>query len=86
MKRNNFGQIGIIIAVSTAVLHYFEIIDIYVNGIISAIALVFLLISLYDRFTGRKWIRDMKKISWVNKVIIICTIIVVICLVYIQFK
>ncbi len=86
MKRNNFGQIGIIIAVSTTVLHYFEIIDIYVNGIISAIALVFLLISLYDRFTGRKWIRDMKKISWVNKVIIICTIIVVICLVYIQFK
>tara|TARA_B100001063_G_scaffold130207_1_gene121676 strand:+ start:271 stop:435 length:165 start_codon:yes stop_codon:yes gene_type:complete len=54
MKRNNFGQIGIIIAVSTTVLHYFEIIDIYVNGIISAIALVFLLISLYDRFTGRK--------------------------------
>ena len=86
MKRNNFGQIGIIIAVSTTVLHYFEIIDIYVNGIISAIALVFLLISLYDRFNGRKWIRDMKKISWVNKVIIICTIIVVICLVYIQFK
>ena len=86
MKRNNFGQIGIIIAVSTTVLHYFEIIDIYVNGIISAIALVFLLISLYDRFTGRKWIRDMKKISWVNKVIIICTIIVVICLLYIQFK
>ena len=85
MKRNNFGKIGIIIAVSTTVLHYyFEIIDIYVNGIISAIALVFLLISLYDRFTGRKWIRDMKKISWVNKVIIICTI--VICLVYIQFK
>ena len=61
MKRNNFGQIGIIIAVSTTVLHYFEIIDIYVNGIISAIALVFLLISLYDRFTGRKWIRNMKK-------------------------
>ena len=55
MKRNNFGKIGIIIAVSTTVLHYyFEIIDIYINGIISAIALVFLLISLYDRFTGKK--------------------------------
>ena len=60
MKRNNFGKIGIIIAVSTTVLHYyFEIIDIYVNGIISAIALVFLLISLYDRSTGKKWIRDI---------------------------
>ena len=55
MKRNNFGQIGIIIAVSTAVLHYFEIIDINVNGIISVVALVFLSISLYDRFTGKKW-------------------------------
>ena len=54
MKRNNFGQIGIIIAVSTAVLHYFEIIDINVNGIISVVALVFLSISLYDRFTGKK--------------------------------
>lgn len=55
MKRNNFGKIGIIIALLTTVLYYyFEIIDIYVNGIISAIALVFLLISLYDRFTGKK--------------------------------
>ena len=54
MKRNNFGQIGIIIAVSTLMLHYFEIIDINVNGIISAVALVFLSISLYDRFTGKK--------------------------------
>ena len=55
MKRNNFGKIGIIIALLTTVLYYyFEIIDIYVNGIISAIALVFLLISLYNRFTGKK--------------------------------
>ena len=55
MKRNNFGKTGIIIALLTTVLYYyFEIIDIYVNGIISAIALVFLLISLYDRFTGKK--------------------------------
>jgi len=55
MKRNNFDKIGIIIALLTTVLYYyFEIIDIYVNGIISAIALVFLLISLYDRFTGKK--------------------------------
>ncbi len=55
MKRNNFGKIGIIIALLTTVLYYyFEIIDIYANGIISAIALVFLLISLYDRFTGKK--------------------------------
>ena len=55
MKRNNFGKIGIIIAVSTTVLHYyFEIIDIYVNGIINAIAFILLSISIFDSFTGRK--------------------------------
>ena len=57
MKRNNFGQTGIIIAVSTAVLHYHEIIDITVDGIISVVALVLLSIYLDDRFTGKKSIR-----------------------------
>ena len=28
----------------------------------------------------------MKKISWVNKVIIVCTIIVAVCLIYIELK
>ena len=32
----------------------FELIDIYVNGIINAIAFILLSISLFDRFTGRK--------------------------------
>tara|TARA_B100001142_G_scaffold327261_1_gene384459 strand:+ start:112 stop:279 length:168 start_codon:yes stop_codon:yes gene_type:complete len=55
MKRKNFGEIGIVIAVITAVLfNYFELIDIYINGIINAIAFILLSISLYDRFTGRK--------------------------------
>ena len=54
MKRNNFGTIGIIIVLSTYGLHYFEVIDIYVNGIINAIAFVLLSISLYDRITGKK--------------------------------
>ena len=49
MKRNNFGKIGIIIALSAYGLHYFEVIDIYLNGIINAIAFVLLSISLYDR-------------------------------------
>jgi len=55
MKRKKFGKIGIVIVVITAVLfNYFELIDIYVNGIINAIALILLSISLFDRFTGRK--------------------------------
>ena len=54
MKRNNFGTIGIIIALSAYGLHYFEVIDIYLNGIINAIAFVLLSISLYDRITGKK--------------------------------
>ena len=55
MKRKNFGETGIVIAVITAILfNYFELIDIYVNGIINAIAFIFLSISLFDRFTGRK--------------------------------
>ena len=55
MKRKKFGEIGIVIAVITAILfNYFELIDIYVNGIINAIAFILLSISLFDRFTGRK--------------------------------
>ena len=55
MKRKNFGEIGIAIAVITAILfNYFELIDIYVNGIINAIAFILLSISLFDRHTGRK--------------------------------
>jgi hypothetical protein len=54
MKRNNFGKIGVIIAASITLLHYFEIIDVYVNGIIGAIAFVLLSISLFDRIAGNK--------------------------------
>jgi hypothetical protein len=54
MKRNNFGKIGVILAASITLLHYFEIIDVYVNGIIGAIAFVLLSISLFDRIAGNK--------------------------------
>ena len=45
----------LLITVITAVLfNYFELIDIYVNGIINAIAFILLSISIFDSFTGRK--------------------------------
>jgi hypothetical protein len=58
MKRKNFGKIGVIIAFSTTGLHYFEIIDVNVNGIMCAIAFVFLSISFFDRI--KDWLMKKK--------------------------
>jgi len=59
MKRKNFGKIGVIIAFFKTGLHYFEIIDVYVNGIIGAIAFVLLSISFFDRI--KDWLKKKKK-------------------------
>ena len=54
MKRNNFGKIGVLLVILALGLNYLEVIDAILNGIINAIAFVFLSISLYDRITGKK--------------------------------
>jgi|TARA_B100001063_G_scaffold29594_1_gene22628 hypothetical protein len=54
MKRNNFGKIGVLLVILALGLNYLEVIDVILNGIINAIAFVFLSISLYDRITGKK--------------------------------
>jgi hypothetical protein len=58
MKRKNLGKIGVIIAFSTTGLYYFEIIDVYVNGIIGAIGFVLLSISFFDRI--KDWLMKKK--------------------------
>ena len=62
MKRKNFGKIGVIIAFFTTGLHYFEIIDVYVNGIIGAIAFVLLSISFFESILSKR-LRDNKLID-----------------------
>ena len=54
MKRNNFGAIGVFLVILALLLNNLEVIDVYLNGIINAIAFIFLSISLYDRITGKK--------------------------------
>ena len=54
MKRNNFGPIGVFLVILALLLNNLEVIDVYLNGIINAIAFIFLSISLYDRITGKK--------------------------------
>jgi hypothetical protein len=58
MKRKNLGKIGVIIAFSITGLYYFEIIDVYVNGIIGAIGFVLLSISFFDRI--KHWLMKKK--------------------------
>ena len=58
MKRKNLGKIGVIIAFSITGLYYFEIIDVYVNGIIGAIGFVLLSISFFDRI--KDWLMKKK--------------------------